>query len=556
MRLNIRIAGIAGSWMNSSADIIAWAFADLGYHVITDIEYQSLIKGGINYFDINVSDNSRYTSKHVDILVALDWQNLIASLPVLRQGHWVIIANSKAIIKAKEKGIDVWAYISYPVEISDKYDNTYLIAVLSKLLGLDDAIIERYLTSVFQKKWDEAVIKNIELYRKLKWEYSLEKWVTHCPSIWPSKKITYGNKMLAMGALDTGLGYYAAYPMTPASSVLTEMVKANRCTVLQAEDEIAVMNSALWASFTGTRAMVGTSGGGFALMTEAISFAIQAEIPVTAIFAQRAGPSTGTPTFNEQWDINFALAPSFWDFEHIVLTPATLEDGYYLTGQALNLAEKYQTVVIVLTDKQYADGKVTLDSALIWPGIIKWKFLDEPPVDYKRYQITDDGISPMVQVWIKHGDFIATSYEHDEFGATTEEPEMKIKMTEKRAKKLENFFQKEWILGYETINTGAKKIMITTNFIAYNALEFVKNNPDFGLIIIKYLKPLDERLLHELTGKEEVIFVEYNYSGLLQKYVSNELGLKFVPWLKISSMRRYDLMPFHYEDFEEHLLKK
>jgi 2-oxoglutarate/2-oxoacid ferredoxin oxidoreductase subunit alpha len=168
-----------------------------------------------------------------------------------------------------------------------------------------------------------------------------------------------------MGALDTGLGYYAAYPMTPASSVLTEMVKANRCTVLQAEDEIAVMNSALGASFTGTRSMVGTSGGGFALMTEALSFAIQAEIPITAIFAQRAGPSTGTPTFNEQGDINFALHPSFGDFEHIVLTPATLEDGYYLSGHALNLAEKYQTIVIVLTDKQYADGKVTLDAPLV-----------------------------------------------------------------------------------------------------------------------------------------------------------------------------------------------
>lgn len=235
--------------------------------------------------------------------------------------------------------------------------------MLSKILSLDDTIVEKYLAKIFKKKGEEIVQKNIDIYRNIKATFVTNE-IRECKKIGEPKKIDYGNRMLALGALDTGLGYYAAYPMTPASSVLTEMVKANRCTVLQAEDEIAVMNSALGASYTGTRAMVGTSGGGFALMTEAISFAIQAEIPVTAILAQRAGPSTGTPTFNEQGDINFALHPSFGDFQHIVIAPATLEDGYYLTGQALNLAEKYQTVVIVLTDKQYADGKVTLDPNL------------------------------------------------------------------------------------------------------------------------------------------------------------------------------------------------
>lgn len=554
MRINIRIAWIAGSGMNSTADIIAWTFADLGYSVITDIEYQSLIKWGINYFDINVSDTELYTSKYVDILVALDEKNLLANCRDLRP-EWSVIVNSKTLKKLEEKWQNFLQYTCYGVEIEDKYDNTYLIAVLSKLLSLDDSIIEKYLWKVFQKKWEEIVAKNIEIYRQTKQSFIPQREHQAWWKIAEPKIIEYGNRVLALWALDTWLEYYAAYPMTPASSVLTEMVKENRCTVLQAEDEIAVMNSALGASFTGTRSMVGTSGWGFALMTEAISFAIQAEIPVTAILAQRAWPSTGTPTFNEQWDINFALHPSFGDFEHIVMAPATLEDGFYLTWQALNLAEKYQTVVILLTDKQYADGKVTIDWKFQWPWITRWKFLENPPADYKRYELTDDGISPMVRVGTPQWDFIATSYEHDEFGATTEEPEMKVKMTEKRAKKLQNFFEKENITWYEIINPEAKKILICTNFIAYNAKAFIKNNPDYGLIILKFLKPLDVRLRDELVWKEEVVFVEYNYSGLLENYIVKELGLQFVSGLKISNMRKYDLMPFHYEDFEEKLLK-
>ncbi len=300
--------------------------------------------------------------------------------------------------------------------------------------------------------------------------------------------------------------------------------------------------------------MVGTSGGGFALMTEALSFAVQAEIPITAVLSQRAGPSTGTPTFHEQWDINFALNPTFGDFQHIVMVPSTLEDGFFASAQALNLAEKYQSIVLILIDKQFSDGKVTIWDLKV-PGIVSWKFLDTPPSDYKRYELTEDGISPMVQVWTPSGDFIATSYEHDEFGATTEDPDMKIKMTEKRFKKLENFFEKEWICGYEILNPTAKKVIITTSFITYTAREFIKNNPDFGLIIIKFLKPLDARLRTELVWKEEVIFVEHNYTGQLENYITKEFGLNYIEGLKVNHMRKYDLMPFYYEDFEKGLLK-
>ena len=202
--------------------------------------------------------------------------------------------------------------------------------------------------------------------------------------------------------------------------------------------------------------MCWTSGWGFALMTEAISFAVQAEFPMTIILAQRAGPSTGTPTYQEQWDINFALNPTFWDFEHVVLYPSSLEEAHYFGWLALNIADKYQTQVILLMDKQSAELHATHWDFTV-PAIDRWVILDTPPEDYKRYELNDSGISPRVNVWTKNWDFIATSYEHDEYGATSEDSDLKVKFTQKRFKKLQNFFEKEGISWYKIINPTAKK---------------------------------------------------------------------------------------------------
>lgn len=189
--------------------------------------------------------------------------------------------------------------------------------------------------------------------------------------------MTYGNKALAYGAIESGLDYFSAYPMTPASTVLSEIVSSKRVTYLQAEDEISVMNTALGAAFTGARAMVATSGGGFALMTEALSFAAQAEFPIVAILSQRAGPSTGTPTYHEQSEISYALVPTFGGGDHIVLIPSTMEEAFYMAGQALNIAQKYQTTVIILTDKQFSEGKVTI-TELVPAPINRGKLLETP----------------------------------------------------------------------------------------------------------------------------------------------------------------------------------
>ena len=550
---SIRIAGPAGLGMHSIMDIIANAFASLGQQVITDSEYQSIIKGGLNYYDVHICSEKPYITKAVDILISLNEKNIVPNLESLRT--WgLLIANQKWIEKVEVAHPDLRRdYIVIDPLIEDKYENTYLLGILAGYLGIDTTIFEPSITRSFAKKWDEVVRKNIEILRAYaeQWKMKNEKWkMRNLIIAWRTPKtVTYGNKALAYGAIESELEFFSAYPMTPASTVLSEIVNSKKVNYLQAEDEIAVMNIALGAAFTGARAMVATSGGGFALMTEALSFAAQAEFPIVAILSQRAGPSTGSPTYHEQSEIRYALTPTFGGCDHVVLCPSTMEEGYYMAGQALNIAQKYQTTVIILTDKQYSEGKVSISE--LTPAVVdRGRLIQNPEAGFKRYELTEDGISPYVRVGTEWGDFIATSYEHDEYGATTEEMDMKVKMTEKRARKLENFYTKEWIIGYRVVNPTAKKMILTLSFTAYTAEAWCDENSEWGMIVVMCLLPLDTRMREVIVGLERVVFVESNYSGQLEDYVTKEFGLRYVPALQIDHIRKYDLMPFFYEDFD------
>ena len=550
---SIRIAGPAGLGMHSIMDIIANAFASLGQQVITDSEYQSIIKGGLNYYDVHICSEKPYITKAVDILISLNEKNIVPNLESLRKGG-LLIANQKWIEKVEVTHPDLRRdYIVIDPLIEDKYENTYLLGILAGYLWIDTEVFEPAITRSFAKKGSEVIEKNIEILRVYakQWAMKNEQWIMRdlIVSGREAKTVTYGNKALAYGAIESELEFFSAYPMTPASTVLSEIVNSKKVNYLQAEDEIAVMNIALGAAFTGARAMVATSGGGFALMTEALSFAAQAEFPIVAILSQRAGPSTGSPTYHEQSEIRYALTPTFGGCDHVVLCPSTMEEGYYMAGQALNIAQKYQTTVIILTDKQYSEGKVSISE--LTPAVVdRGRLIQNPEAGFKRYELTEDGISPYVRVGTEWGDFIATSYEHDEYWATTEEMDMKVKMTEKRARKLENFYTKEWIIGYRVVNPTAKKMILTLSFTAYTAEAWCDENSEWGMIVVMCLLPLDTRMREVIVGLERVVFVESNYSGQLEDYVTKEFGLRYVPALQIDHIRKYDLMPFFYEDFD------
>lgn len=554
MKLNTRITWPAWAWVNSTVDIISELYAELGYDLITDIEYESRIKWWVNFFDVNISDKEeKFLTKYVDIVLAFNAESLEKQMHSLKENSTIII-NSKWINKLKEKGFNFDNFNVLELEITDKYDNTYLLWIYAKYLNLDLNIILEKIEKVFAKKWNDTVELNKNIVKNIFNTYEIKnKSNITLKRVWESKETIYWNKSLTKWAIEWGLEFYSAYPMTPASTILSEVINDGRVKYFQAEDEVAVINSALWASYTWARAMSGSSGGWFALMSEALSFAVQAEFPITVVLSQRAGPSTGTPTYHEAWDINYALNPTFGDFDHVVMYPSTLEEAYNFWGLALNIADKYQSIVLVLMDKQSSEMVGTIWELNV-PKMDIWVMLENPGEDYKRYELNETWISPRVKVGTKNGDFIATSYEHDEYWATSEDPLVKKAFTEKRWKKLENFFEREWYSWYEVVNPNAKKMLIVTSFTSYTAREFVKNNSEFGLIIIKFLKPLDARLRKEIENKEEIIFIESNYSGQLENYISKEFGLKYIPNLKISNLRKYDLFPFYIEDFNE--LKK
>lgn len=555
MKLNTRITWPAWAWVNSTVDIISELYAELGYDLITDIEYESRIKWWVNFFDVNISDkNEKFLTKYVDIVLAFNAESLQKQMNSLKENSTIII-NSKWINKLKEKGLNFDNFNVLELEITDKYDNTYLLWIYAKYLNLDINILLEKIEKVFAKKWNDTVELNKNIVKNIFDTYEIKnKSNITLKRVWESKETIYWNKSLTKWAIEWGLEFYSAYPMTPASTILSEIINDGRVKYFQAEDEVAVINSALWASYTWVRAMSGSSGGWFALMSEALSFAIQAEFPIAVVLSQRAGPSTGTPTYHEAWDINYALNPTFGDFDHVVMYPSSLEEAYNFWGLALNIADKYQSIVLVLMDKQSSEMVGTIWELNV-PKIDRWVMLENPGEDYKRYELNETWISPRVKVGTKNGDFIATSYEHDEYWATSEDPLVKKAFTEKRWKKLENFFEREWYSWYEVVNPSAKKMLIVTSFTSYTAREFVKNNSEFGLIIIKFLKPLDARLRKEIENKEEIIFIESNYSGQLENYISKELGLKYIPNLKISNLRKYELFPFYIEDFNSLIWK-
>ena len=559
MKLNIKVTWPAGLWINSTADIIIELFAKQGYNVIWDIEYESIIKWGLTWFDINISDTTKYIQKASDIIIAFNDKNLENTLSWLKKWGYIIV-NRKWTEKLSSKNEGIFDdYNLLDLEINDKYDNTYLLWVMWKLLNIEEQLILDEVDNVFGKKSAEISQKNQDVVSNIYKTYELPDWIMNAgmhslpeiKKVWKKHRVSFWNSQIAYWAIASDLWYFAAYPMTPASTVLTEVIKEGSVTFLQPEDELAVMNSALGASFAWKRAMVGTSGWGFALMVEALSFAVQAEIWVSAVFSQRAGPSTGTPTFTENGDLPFALNCIFGvEQHHIVFSPSTLEEWYKFWGLALNLADIYQCPVIILTDKQFSEWHVTVDEVEPTP-VDRWKIENSPSKDYKRYELVDDYISPRTFPWQQDWDFITTSYEHDEFWATSEDTEMKKKMTVKRAHKLDNFFADQGLSGYEIQNSSAKKMLIVTSFNTYTAQEYIKKNPEYWIIIIKFMKPLDERLVSDLKWVEEIIFVENNYSGQLEKHLTQELKLDQMDWLKISNFRKYDLYPFYMEDYEE-----
>ena len=534
MRVSIWFSGAAWSGVNTSGLLLWQLLSKKGYCVLWDKEYASIIKGDNNDFFIYASDTDYFLTNTIDYFFAFD--------------DYAVTKNEKLYVLKQVYNIK---------DQTVKYKNTFCFGAALKLLGipLEEGV------EMFSKWYSAEVLALNKECLQQGYDYITQSSEFRVQNLGSEKSFMFGNEVIAKWAMASGLDFYAAYPMTPASSLIDVVVENKDVVFFQWEDEIAVSMAMLGAKFAGKRAACGTSGGGFALMTESISFSNQAEIWGLYILSQRDGPSTGTPTFTGQADLNYALNASFGDTFPIVLAPSTFEESYRLAGKALNRSDQYQHPVIYLIDKQLSEWYLSIDTKnLVAEEINRWKVETlkdwKFEWEYKRYAEAADGISPYLLPWTENGEFISTSYEHDEYGATNEDPNIKKAQQDKRDRKLVTFVQQEFtedFYGYEIINPQATKFFVTYGVNRYVLADYIKDKKDFGLIIMKVFQPFDMRLKTFLDEKNkqinQLIFVEMNASWQMQERVTNKCLLHDAKREgKISHHRKYTLYPIFLEE--------
>ena len=538
MHINIAFSWPAGSGINTAWELLSELLAKKWYSIRMDKEYASVIKWNNNTMFVNISDDGKpYFSRSVQIFMALD----------------------KLAVEKNSELFELQEIIDLS-GVNSSRKNIFAFALAVKRLNLTQKEAEE----ILEEKWFLAKDREWNLKALEEWiEYGKQNWwmiADLSKTVWTPLSMQFGNGLIADGAAKAWLEFYSAYPMTPASSIINGVLKHPEITFHQWEDEIAVSMMMLGASYAWKRAMCGTSGWGFALMVESLAFANQAELWWVYVLSQRDGPSTGTPTFVAQWDLDIALNAWFGETKPIVLAPGSYEEAYEMIARALNWSDIYQHPVMFLVDKTLSECLMSIDvNKLKEPEIKHGEIAKESDSDeYLRYKDTESWISPKAIPWTKNTLFIATSYEHTESWATNEDPKIKVQQMEKRARKMQTFKKEElknWI-AYEIINPNAKKFFITWWINRYPIEKVISENSDWWLIVMKVFQPFDESLRkffkeHE-NQIEKLLFVELNHDGSCERYIRTQCWLTTDEWNnKIDHLRKFSLYPLMIEEIEE-----
>jgi 2-oxoglutarate ferredoxin oxidoreductase subunit alpha len=515
--ISILIGGKAGDGIRQAGHIIARLLNRIGYRIFFYDDYPSLIRGGHNFSIIRASENRILAHKEtVDIIVALNQDAVDKHKHRLNEGGLILYDSKKS--DAQGIGFDFMEMVK---ELDGKpiMRNTAAIGALAGMLNIEWSVLEKVIT--------DAVGHEIDLNLKIaRQAYDrIETPLKPVPKLDQSPlPLVSGNEAISLGAVKAGLNMYIAYPMTPASAIL-HYLAANESELgvvtVHPESEIGVALMALGAAYAGARTMIGTSGGGFALMTEALSLAGQGELPMVIVEAQRAGPSTGVPTYTMQGDLAFVVHAGHGDILRVVLAPGDAEEAFYTAGLAMNLAWKFQIPAFVLSDKHLSESifsfegdldKVKPEKPLLWNN----------QGEYKRYLDTQNGISPLAFPGNPSAIIKATSYEHDENGITTEEPEAISQMQRKRLRKRKTL--EDELEQYETVkvygNPDSKTVLLCWGSTKGACIE-VAEALDLKVVQPLLLEPMPvEALKKALFGADKIIDVEVNATGQMAKLIS------------------------------------
>jgi len=564
MDFNILIGGAAGQGMDTFASTFSKVLQRNEYFLFTLQDYMSRVRGGHNYFQIRFSNEKVMTHcNRLDAIIALNKETIDFHIERL-ESNGVILADED-IESDDARLITIPALKIAKEEGNSKVFSSVMLGALLKIFGMTGKGLEE----IFLEKFDEKITgQNMGAFDRGQKLVDIKYDVPKGNS--GKTMLIQSNEAIALGALAAGLKFYSAYPMTPSTSIMSYLTrKSSKAKIIaeQAEDEIAAVNMAIGASYAGVRSMTSTSGGGFSLMVEALGFAGIAEIPVVIAVIQRPGPATGLPTRTEQSDLKFVINASQGEFPRMVIALRHPEDAFYQTMRAFNLAEKYQIPVIILGDQYMADAVQTVkpfDESKI--EIERYLSDPEPYIegkDYKRYEVTENGISPRLVPGIITDDYDkingklnrsipvnADSDEHDEWGNITESGEVRIAMAKKRMRKFEllkNELIEPEILGEENPDTlligwGSMYSQLGEAVDILNSKK--ENATKYGALVFGDIWPLPQETLKEkCKNAKKIINVEQNLNGQLKEIIREVTGI-----VMSGSILRFDGRPLSAEE--------
>ncbi len=574
-RLTWKIGGKAGEGIMATGIIFAQSCSRGGLHVFDITEYPSLIKGGHNTLQVRVEDREIFSQlKGVSVLIALNKESIFMHKDELSPGGGIIY-DSADIIDRKEIRDDIRLY---PVPFSNIIKeigaqtimkNNVALGASIALIDYDFDIVAGVIGDTFKRKGDKIITENTNAakagYDYIKknfpndFNYMLGKIGTR------GRMLLTGNDAICIGAIKAGCKFYAAYPMTPASSLLHFMAAQERrfsIVVKHTEDEISAINMAIGAGFAGVRSMCGTSGGGFCLMSEGYGLAGMLEVPIVVILAMRPGPSTGMPTWSEQGDFKFALNASQGDFPRPVLVPGDVEECFHMTAEAFNIAEKYQTPVIVLTDKNLAESHKTTEKFDISRiNIDRGIYASQEELTsssektfFKRYKFTGSGISPRTLPGMKKGIYTATSDEHDEEGNISELSDNRIKMMQKRQRKMDSLakeLKQPELVGRSDADVTIITVGSSKGPVQEGIMMLGKNGISVNYLQIRYLNPFPaEKVAQVIDSSRKTVVVENNFTGQLADIIKEKTGKNVN-----KKILKYDGRPFYPEEIRNEIME-
>ena len=556
----LAIGGAAGQGIATPGNILARIFVRRGLHLNAYNAYQSIIRGGHIFLTIRISDQEALShGDKLDLLVCLNQDTMDRHLRIMEPGSSVVY-NSDVIKPGEAKdGVQLCPMPIVDITSGNRnrlMQNTVALGVSMSLMGLDFQILEDSLTLQFQRKGQAVVDENVRVARA-GFEFAKANFSAFPkqPPVGPKSLAAWvGNDALAMGGAAAGVKFYCAYPMSPSTGVLHWMAQnapALDIMVRQIEDEIGVANVAIGAAHAGCRTMCATSGGGFALMTEAIGASAMMEIPVVFINVQRAGPSTGVPTKTEQGDLWQMLGASQGDFQRFIVAPLDTLDAFNTIPELFNLTDKYQCPGMVLSDLLISEGTFSVDPDQInlQPKIDRSGLITESSSTdgYLRYKNTEEGISPRAIPGLEGYVHVVSTDEHDENGVLISDeftnPHKRRMMVEKRARKFDGILDQ--IEAPELVGPEDAEVTLvgwgSTHSVIKEAIDQLEAR---GVIAnqlsIKWIVPLHTEAVTDIFSRaKKTIMVENNHSGQFARYLRSESGLT-----ADGHIRKYDGEPF------------